>query len=175
MDKRRIKLFENICNRYSKELQRFIYTLARKNQFEMEEIFQNTMEMAYKNLEYLRDENKIKTWIFSIAKTEARRYYSINKKYFDHEINELNEDLFSVEDNVDFTENIIDSNLAMQILNELSDESQQVFILYYYYDIPFNEISEILHINYNTIRSIHSRGISRMKKLYNEKGNKNEG
>lgn len=172
MDRRRKKIFENICNNYGKELQRFIYTLARKDQFAMEEIFQNTMESAFKNLEFLRDENKIKSWIFSIAKTEVRRYYASNKMYSDYEINGLDEDILSVDEDKDFTEYVVDSNFVLQILNELSDESQRVFLLYYYYDIPFIEISEILHINYNTIRSIHNRGISRMKKIYSERKSK---
>ena len=162
--KRSNKLFENVLYKYEKDLQKFIYTLTRKDQFAMEDIFQNTLEKAFKNLEYLRDESKIKSWIFSIAKTEARRYYAANRSYYDYETDELNEEISVIDDEVDFTEFVVDSYLVMQILNNFSEEAQRIFMLHYYYDIPLNEISKILHINYNTIRSIHSRGKSRMKK-----------
>lgn len=172
---RKNKLFENTYRKYEKDLQKFIYTLTRKDQFAMEEIFQNTLEKAFRNLKYLRDDNKIKTWIFSIAKTEARRYYAANKVNDKYEIDELNEDItITVDNDDDFTEYVTDSILVSQIINSFSEGEQQIFMLHYYNDISFNEISEILNINYNTIRSIHIRGIAKMKKIYREKGRINE-
>ena len=79
-DKVKLKLFEEICTIYSKNLQRFIYSLTRKDQFAMEEIFQNTILEAFQGLNNLRDVDKMKTWIYSIAKTEAKRYYLKNQK-----------------------------------------------------------------------------------------------
>lgn len=46
------QLFEEICNLYSKDLQRFIYSLTRKDQYAMEEIFQNTIVEALKGLDF---------------------------------------------------------------------------------------------------------------------------
>jgi RNA polymerase sigma-70 factor (ECF subfamily) len=158
------RTFETICDTYSKDLQRFIYTLTRKDPFAMEEIFQNTMEEALKGLKYLRDESKMKSWIFSIAKTEARRYYAANRKFYNNEFIELDEDTFSIQDNEDFTELIANSYLLKSLVNEISEDEQQIFILHYYFDLPLIEISEILHINYNNIKSMHRRGINKMKK-----------
>lgn len=166
-DKLKHKLFEEICNIYSKDLQRFIYSLTRKDQYAMEEIFQNTLIEAYQGLERLREIDKMKSWIYSIAKAEARRYYSKNQNVlFVNDIAENIQDNIFYESNFDdFTKMIEDKELIILLLNKLSEEEQQIYILHYYYDIPLKEISKILHINYNTIKTTHVRGLSKFKKL----------
>jgi RNA polymerase sigma factor (sigma-70 family) len=46
----------------------------------------------------------------------------------------------------------------------MTEEEQQLCILHYYYDLPLKEISEILSVNYNTLRSMHMRGIAKLRK-----------
>lgn len=156
--------FENVCIIYNKELQRFIYTLTRKDQFAMEEIYQNTMLGALKGLNYLRDSSKMKAWIFSIAKAESKRYYAANRQ--------TNLDYNAVQDDesagleylFDFTKTIEDKEYVRNLINGLAVEEQQLYILHYYYDIPLKEISEILNVNYSTVRSMHMRGMTKMRK-----------
>ncbi len=44
IDKLKHRLFQELCQTYSKDLQKFIYTITRQDNFAMEEVFQNTME-----------------------------------------------------------------------------------------------------------------------------------
>ena len=163
-----MELFENVCIIYSRDLQRFIYTLTRKDPFAMEEIYQNTMLGALKGLDYLRDSSKMKSWIFSIAKAESKRYYAANKPENRSEcVTAAEEDSFGFEYMMDFTKSIEDKEYVKDLINSLSDEEQQLYILHYYYDLPLKEISEILNMNYNTIRSMHMRGMAKMRKQLN--------
>lgn len=162
------QLLEDILINHDKSLQRFIYTLTRRDEFAMEEIYQNTMLMALLGLRKLKKSDKILSWLFSIAKTEAKRYYHKNNNYFVHEIileNENNEDYISENKIDDFTKVIEDNDLLITVLNHFSNKERQIFLLHYYYDISFKEISEILNINYNSIRSIHIRGLNKLKKF----------
>lgn len=156
--------FEKVCMIYSKELQRFIYTLTRKDQFAMEEIYQNTMLGALTGLHYLRDNSKMKAWIFSIAKAESKRYYAANKQAnFDYGAAPEDESA-GLEYLLDFTKNIEDKEYVRDLINGLTVGEQQLCILHYYYDLPLKEISEILNANYSTVRSMHMRGMTKMRK-----------
>lgn len=121
IDLLKYKLFEEFCHNYSKDLQKFIFTLTRKDNFVMEEVFQNTMVQALQGLHGLKENEKIKSWLFSIAKTEARRYYSKNKKYklFENvEISEL--DWSNGIGNNDFTKAVEDKIFILSCMNQLT-------------------------------------------------------
>jgi len=158
------QIFENICIIYSGDLQRFIYTLTRKDQFAMEEIYQNTMLGALKGLNFLRDSSKMKAWIFSIAKAESKRYYAANRSQTTYCGIMTGEEPARLEYMIDFTKSIVDREYVRNLIHGLSDEEQQLYILHYYYDLHLKEISELLHMNYNTIRSMHMRGMDKMRK-----------
>ncbi|HVI41975.1 MAG TPA: sigma-70 family RNA polymerase sigma factor [Anaerovoracaceae bacterium] len=164
----KMQLFEKVCIIYSKDLQRFIYTLTRKDPFAMEEIYQNTMLGALKGLNFLRDSSKMKAWIFAIAKAESKRYYAANKPENNYGISIVTEESAGLEYLFDFTKSVEDRESVKALINSLSDEEQQLYILHYYYDLPFKEISEILNVNYNTIRSMHMRGMAKMRKQLTE-------
>lgn len=160
----RMQQFEKVCIIYNKELQRFIYTLTRKDQFAMEEIYQNTMLGALKGLNYLRDSSKMKSWIFSIAKAESKRYYAANKPANYEYGSVAEEDSAGFENLFDFTKSIEDREYVRDLIKGLTALEQQLYILHYYYDLPLKEISEVLNANYNTVRSMHMRGMTKMRK-----------
>jgi len=161
----RKQAFEKVCIIYSRDLQRFIYTLTRRDRFAAEEIYQNTMLGALKGLNYLRDSAKMKSWIFSIAKAEAKRYYAASRPENKFGFGAAAENEPSGPESVfDFTRSIEDKELVKNLINGLTDEEQQLYILHYYYDLPLKEIAEILNVNYSTIRSMHMRGMAKLRK-----------
>lgn len=167
----RMQLFEKTFIEYNNDLQNFIYSLTRQDLHAMEDIFQNTMVQAIQGLNSIKDINKMKAWLFSIAKAEARRYYNRNQSILKMEHNNYieYENLIDIEiDLNDFTRALENKELILSILSQLSDEEQQIYILHYIYDISLKEISEILRINYNTVRSIHVRGLYKFKKICKE-------
>lgn len=165
----RMKLFERICMVYGQEFQRFIYGLTRNDPFAAEEIYQNTMLGALKGLDYLRDSRKMKAWIFAIAKAESRRYYASKQAAGLYEYGNIIQGQFGIEPVFDFTKSIEDIEYIKSLVNSLSDEEHQLFILHYFYGVPLKEISEILNLNYNTIRSMHTRGMAKMRKMHTER------
>ena len=158
-----LQQFEKVCLIYNKELQRFIYTLTRKDRFAMEEIYQNTMLGALKGLKYLRDSSKMKAWIFSIAKAESKRYYAARQAKSVYDAVAVDESA-GLEYLLDFTKTIEDKDSVRDLINNLTAFEQQLYILHYYYDLPLKEISVILNVNYNTVRSMHLRGMVKMRR-----------
>lgn len=166
------KLFQELCLNYSRDLQIFIYSLTRQDQYAMEEIYQNTMVQALHGLKNLKDQDKMKSWLFSIAKAEASRHYAKNQQYIQRECNDLTDEDIYVWEGIpfeDFTQAIDDKEFLLSLFNRLNEEEHRVFALRYIYDVSLKEISEILHINYSTVRSLHARGLAKCKKMFEER------
>jgi RNA polymerase sigma factor (sigma-70 family) len=68
---------------------------------------------------------------------------------------------------MDFTKSVEDRECVIDLIHSLSEEEQQLYILHYYYDLPLKEIAEILNVNYNTVRSMHMRGMVKLRKRLN--------
>src|SRR5229473_6935008 len=63
--------FRLIFERYSRPVISFIYDLV-SNREVAEELTQETFVRAYRNLKTMREETKLSTWLFGIAKNVAR-------------------------------------------------------------------------------------------------------
>ena len=157
--------FETICRTCEKELQNFIYTLIRYDPFAMEEIYQNTMLAALKALPGLREGKKMKSWIFSIAKSEARRYYSPHRNFTRFEGGERRDPGFLTGKTPDFTNQVADADLVRSLISGLSKEEQQICILYYSYGLTLKKVSVLLRRNYSTVRSLHTRGLKKLREM----------
>jgi RNA polymerase sigma-70 factor (ECF subfamily) len=168
---KKMQLFEKICAVYGEEIKRFIYALTRNDPFASEEIFQNAMVGALKDLYYLRDSSKMKAWILAIAKAESKRYYAEKQKKNNYEYYMfLETDLNQNAHMYDFTKSIEDRDYIKALIECLKGAEKQLCILYYYYGLTFKEIASILGLNYNTIRSLHFRGIAKLRKKLVEFG-----
>lgn len=157
-----LQLFENLCVMSGRELERFTYALTRNDPFAAEEIYQNTMLSALKGLKFLRAREKMKIWVFSIAKAEARRYYAARAAAGTGRCTADGETVGAIR-TADFTESIEDRECFLALLRGLTYEEKKLYVLRYYYDIPLKEISVMMDANYNTIRSMHRRGMTKMR------------
>ena len=161
----RMQLLERACTSYARELQRFIYGLTRNDPFAMEEIYQNTMLSALKGIGGLRDDKKIKDWIFAIAREESKRYYAaVTADQAGKRAVSADEISPSASYHTDFTQYVEDRVSIFELMCGLKKEERQMYVLHYYYGFPFKEISEMLNMNYNTVRSIHGRGMAKIRK-----------
>ncbi len=63
--------FRAIFTRYSRPILNFIYDLVQSREL-AEELAQETFVRAYRNLKTLKDEQRLSTWLFGIARNVAR-------------------------------------------------------------------------------------------------------
>jgi RNA polymerase sigma-70 factor (ECF subfamily) len=71
---------ENIWNRFNEELYFFILKKV-KNETATGDIFQNTFLKIHRNLQQVRDGEKVKAWVFQIARNEIANYFKNESKY----------------------------------------------------------------------------------------------
>jgi RNA polymerase sigma-70 factor (ECF subfamily) len=166
--------FENLYETHKTEISKFIYAAAGKEGGYADDIFQSVWLNAFKYLGSLRERDKARAWLYAIAKTEIKRYFSRRVVHISLSRNSEDEDAY-VEDPVDeasaaFPEALADSDVLARLLNKLEPEQQRIVILYYYYDVSLKDIAAMRQDNYNTTKSIFRRAMEKLRKEAEETG-----
>ena len=102
---------------------------------------QNTTLIAFNKITTLRDEKFFKTWIIRILINECNKIYKCNKR----SMNEIIEKGYTID-----TTNNIDLYNA---ISRLSDELRVSTILFYFDDLTYKEISNVLGVPEGTVKS----------------------
>lgn len=154
---------------HHEDIYRFIYSIVYDNSL-AEDLTQDTMEKAWRNMGQLKETEKAKPWLFSIARREVSIYYKRNsmKKIYKLDSNILSiEDLEDVEvDVIKILEDLEEQKLIMKILEMLDIKYRRILKMHYVDEISLKDIAKILNINYNTVRTNCSRGLIKIRDLY---------
>jgi RNA polymerase sigma-70 factor (ECF subfamily) len=167
------ELFEELYNEHGVGVKRFIFTQARRDAEATEDIFQNTWENVFRYLHTLRERGTAKSWLYSIAKNEATRYYSRRAGYAAREFASIDAeeapDLID-EDAGAFPETLADADRLAGLLGRLSEAEQQLMLLRYSYDMSLAEIAGLTGANYNTVKSLTRRAAAKLRKFAEASG-----
>jgi RNA polymerase sigma factor (sigma-70 family) len=161
------ELFEELYAAYGPGVKRFIFTQARRDAEATEDIFQNTWENVFRYLRTLRERDAAKSWLYSIAKNEAARYYSRRDRRTPQSLMRIDDD--DAPDLADegaeaFPDALADTDQLAKLLGELSDDEQQLMLLHYSYDMSLAEIATLTGANYNTVKSVTRRATIKLRK-----------
>lgn len=136
-----------------KLIEKKLYFIAKsrlENEEDIKDVIQETICQTYKNLKNLKNISKFDTWIVTILINNCNQLYRKNKKYSYtiYEKDSINK-LHSINEYVE-TDTKID---FLHLLNLLNEDDRTIFVLYYSDNYTTNQISKILKINENTIKS----------------------
>jgi RNA polymerase sigma factor (sigma-70 family) len=164
----RHELFEELYEAHGSGVKRFIFTQARRDAEATEDIFQNTWENVFRYLRTLKERGAAKSWIYSIAKNEAARYYSRRDRRMPQLPVSLGDD--DAPDPVDegagaFPDMIALTDQLAGLLGGLSESEQQLMLLRYGYDMSIADIAALMDANYNTVKSVTRRATIKLRKL----------
>jgi RNA polymerase sigma-70 factor (ECF subfamily) len=160
--------FRLIFERYTLPVISFIFYMVNQREL-AEELAQETFVRAYKNLAALRDEVKISTWLFGIAKNVARE--SIRDRYRERNHIELDARtaLETADDRPSPSGELLDKELTDHVrlaLLKLDEDKRLVFTLKVYQQRSYDEISEITGFSIPKIRNdLHRARIEMRRRL----------
>jgi RNA polymerase sigma factor (sigma-70 family) len=150
--------FTIVFNRLKRRLYNYVLKMT-SDRLTAEDISQNVFLKLFENFDKIEDKSKTDIWVFKTAKFEVFNFYRGKS---------VKVDQFGVEDS-DELENISDHDILEAIelrdfkekleseLNNLPFEQKEVFTLKEFGGLSYEQISGILDINENLVRSrLHS-------------------
>ncbi len=153
--------FGLLIDRYEKKLRRYIYRFLQKQE-DQTDIVQDIFIKVYTTIQSFDTKQKFSPWIYRIAHNEAINFIKKKKSFpfsmFDplYLINTFKEKT-TTEETYD---TIIDKEQIEEVLSNLDYHHREILLLFFYEELSYKEISEILKI---PISSVGVR-ISRAKK-----------
>lgn len=133
------------------------------------DVMQNVFIKVWANLDKFKEESSLYTWIFRISYNEALTFINKNKNKKtisidgDYEIH-LSNSLCSEKH---YSANEIENKLQKAILT-LSTKQRIVFLMRYYDNLSFNQISEILDTTVNTLKTTYHFASKKIEQFLKE-------
>jgi RNA polymerase sigma-70 factor (ECF subfamily) len=158
--------FRLIFERYTRPVISFIFYMVNQREL-AEELAQETFVRAYRNLNALRDEVKLSTWLFGIAKNVARE--AIRHQHRERALVELDSvaALEVCDERPSQAAELLDKELSAhvrQALLGLDEDKRLVFTLKVYQQRSYTEISEITGFTIPKIRNDLHRARAEMRR-----------
>ncbi len=157
--------FEALCKPYMHGLYKHIIIIV-KNPTVADDVFQNTLLIAFEKLETLKTESKFKSWIFKISTNECFR--ALKKSKRELPVDEFFDDVEELKDS-DTAELLTilkeDKKSVMKAVSKLSYEQRRLIVLIYYLELDYKKISKILSLSTNALRVRHHRIIKKLKEI----------
>ena len=128
-------------------LERFV-KFKISDRLDAEDLFQDCCVTAVQKRESLRDLSSLKPWLLRIAQNKCTDYYRAKAKQLELPIEELSESVASV----GLYGRTVDTAVS-ETLDKLGDREKQILYLYYFKDLPQDQIAARLHLPLGTVKS----------------------
>lgn len=146
-----------------RSIEKELYHIARtrlRNEDDICDAIQETIIKSYKNIHKLKENHLFRAWVVKILINECNNIYrknkSRNKNNMSYELNNLESYLIQSDDSFD--------KLGFEILiKDLEDDERLILTLYYYYKYTTKDISKIVKIKENTIKSKLARARNKIR------------
>ena len=158
--------FRLIFDRYARPIISFIYDMVGQRDL-AEELAQETFVRAYKSLGGLKDEAKLSTWLFGIAKNVARE--SLRARVRDGRRVEIDDGrVLELSDNkLPPDRELLDrelNNVIHRALGELDEDKRLVFTLRVFQQRSYDEIAEITGFSIAKLKTDLHRARAEMRR-----------
>jgi len=151
--------FEEIVDRFYTMLYRFALTLSR-NEADACDLTQETFAVWAEKGHLLRDESKVKSWLFTTLYREFVSQRRRDMRWPKQELSEAEHELPSAEPAV---VDCLESGQVMEALRSLEETFRAPLALFYLQDHSYEEIADILEVPIGTVMSRLSRGKAKLQ------------
>lgn len=139
--------FEEMLSRHSAPLERYINFKISDRQ-DAKDIFQETCLTAYLKFSSLKNKDSFKAWLISIAANKCTDYYRKKAKAMEIPLDSLCEKTFTKS-----LHGVKETNAVRETLALLGDKEKQIIFLYYFKELPQEEIANRLNLPLGTVKS----------------------
>ncbi len=157
--------FEKLVDLYYPSLYRFAFSLTRQES-EACDLTQETFLIWAKKGHTVRDETKVKSWLFTTLHREYLQKHRRRVRFPQVELEDAETELPEI---APVTMGNIDRYNVLNALSQLDENFQAAIALFYLEDHTYPEIAEILQIPLGTVKSRISRGIVQLQALLSDR------
>lgn len=164
--------FEILVQQYLKPIYNFLYQFTQDRD-SLDDLTQETFIKAWKGIEKFDKTKSFRIWLYVIAKNTAYDFLKKKKTIpfssFEDEVG--NNRLENISEEKPLPDEILarkdlEKDLE-KVLQKISDNYRIILIMRYKDDFSLQEISEILKLPYNTVKSQHARALANLRKILN--------
>ena len=139
--------FGKLLSEVSSGVERFVrYRLP--SQTDADDVLQEVYLSAYRNFLDLKNKDAFKPWIISIARNKCNDYFRAKAAQMEISIEELSQQELSAG-----RLGISVVHTVRETLDRLGDKDKQILYLYFWKELPQNEIAKLLEIPVGTVKS----------------------
>jgi len=153
--------FESLVERYYAPLYQFAFSLTRV-EADACDLTQQTFTIWAMKGHQLRDDSKVKTWLFTTLHREF-----LNSRRRQTRFPHLDLDAAAAELPVvsPAAINRLDTTRVLEMLGQVDEIFQAPVALFYLQDYSYNEMAEILGVPLGTVKSRLARGIGQLQQM----------
>jgi RNA polymerase sigma-70 factor (ECF subfamily) len=160
------ELFGELIERYEMKLTRYVKRFTQHTD-DVSDIIQIVFIKAYVNLKSFDTSRSFNSWIYRIAHNESVTYL---KKRSNEKVSFIDFDTFlphpfAKEETDDRTLKREMKELLDTSLSDVSPKYREVLVLYYYDELSYQEIADVLHIPTATVGVRIKRGKEALEKM----------
>jgi len=158
-------VFEEIVAEYRERLYWHIRKIVLIHD-DADDILQNTFIKIWKNLSGFKGESKIYTWLYRIATNEAITF--INKRKNEHKDSLVGYEEYlknKLESDEYFDGDELQLQLQKAILT-LPEKQRIVFLMRYYDEIKYSEMSEILDTSEGALKASYHHAVKKIEEYF---------
>ena len=139
--------FEKLLLDVNSSVERFVrYRLP--SQTDADDVLQEVYLSAYHNFSNLKNKESFKYWIISIARNKCHDYFRSKAAQMEISIEEMSQQELSTG-----RHGISVVHTVRETLDRLGDKDKQILYLYFWKELPQNEIAKLLDIPVGTVKS----------------------
>ncbi|MEZ4829339.1 MAG: sigma-70 family RNA polymerase sigma factor [Bacteroidia bacterium] len=139
-----------------RQYQRVLYYHIRRmviDHDDADDVLQNTLLKAWKNIDRFRADSSLKTWLYRIATNESLTFLTNKQKRGFSDVEDLENNLrHSISSGKYIDGDEIQKKLQMAILT-LPPQQRLVFNMRYYDELKYEEIAEIMELSTGTLKA----------------------
>lgn len=167
-----IDAYEKVVNRYSTQLLNLCYRYLHHRE-EAEDATQDVFLKAYAGLVDWKPRAQFKTWLYRIAINHCLNIVRRRKIVYFKSLQEMRSEsqtftVSQVSENEEQDLHIRREKFIHYFLNQLSETHRSVIILYYYQQLSYKEIAEILQVSLSSVESRLFRAKKKLAKLISQ-------
>jgi RNA polymerase sigma factor (sigma-70 family) len=164
----REKGFTMLVKKYQEKLYWQIRRMVLSHD-DADDVLQNVFIKVWNNLENFQENSKLYTWLFRIATNESLTFLNQAKKRLSYDID--SED-YSMADRLKADPYFEGDEIQIKLqeaINTLPDKQKQVFLLRYYDEMKYEEMSDVLDTSVGALKASFHHAVKKIEKYLTER------